>query len=93
MPPYLYRRLIREKLAQLRQGGGHAPHVRHVYVSRPNLGRCSCFRSSTRMGRPLLAQTTPSQPAAERQPSPFEQSATKGAVKCNSNRLTGSRRQ
>jgi hypothetical protein len=49
MSPYLYRRLRREKLAQLREGRGRAPHVRHVYVSRPDLGRCRCFRLSTRM--------------------------------------------
>ena len=51
MSPYLYRRLMREKLAQLRQGPGarHAPPVLRVHVSRPDLGRSSCSRSSTRL--------------------------------------------
>jgi hypothetical protein len=41
MSPYLYRRLMREKLARLRQGAGagHAPDVLRVYVARPDPGR------------------------------------------------------
>ena len=51
MSLYLYRRLKRAKLAQLRQGGdaGHAPHVLRVHVSRPDLGRYSRSRWSMRM--------------------------------------------
>ncbi len=41
MSPYLYRRLMREKLAQLRQGAcaAHAPHVLRANASRTHLGR------------------------------------------------------
>lgn len=37
MSPYLYRRLMREKLAQLRQeaGAGHAPPARSCLAFRP----------------------------------------------------------
>ena len=40
MSPYLYRRLMREKLAQVRQGThtGHTPNVLRVYISRSHLG-------------------------------------------------------
>jgi hypothetical protein len=40
MSPYLYRRLMREKLAQLRQGAAarHARGVLRVYVARADLG-------------------------------------------------------
>ena len=41
MSPYLYQRLMHEKLAQLRRGvdAGHTPHVLPVHVSRPDRGR------------------------------------------------------
>ena len=41
MSPYLYQRLMREKLAQLRQGGdaGQTPHALPVHVSRPDRER------------------------------------------------------
>ena len=41
MSPYLYRGLMREKLAQLRQGAGaaHAPPVLRADASRTHLGR------------------------------------------------------
>ena len=41
MSPYLYRRLMCEKLAQVRQRAhaGHAPNVLRVCISRTHLGR------------------------------------------------------
>ena len=41
MSPYLYRRLMHERLAQLRRRGdaGHTPHVLRVHVSRPDRRR------------------------------------------------------
>ena len=41
MSPNLYRRLMCEKLAQVRQGAhaGHAPNVLRVCISRTHLGR------------------------------------------------------
>jgi len=41
MSPYLYRRVMRETLAQVRQGAqaAHAPNVLRVCISRTHLGR------------------------------------------------------
>ena len=77
-----------------REGTRGMRHTCCAYMSRaPTSDATAVLGGACVCRRPLLAQTTPSQPAAERNPSTVRTMAQSGAVTCNSNHLTASRRQ